>query len=67
MAKVKVYGDRWETVESLGEGGQAHTFLVTDREGDGETRYVLKRLKNIPTPVAIFTPVLPATMFIPNR
>jgi len=42
-----VYGDRWQVVESLGEGGQAHTFLVTDIRGEGETRYVLKRLKNI--------------------
>ena len=43
----KIYGDRWETVDSLPEGGQAHIFLVKDRRGEGETRYVLKRLKNI--------------------
>ena len=43
----KIYGDRWEIVESLGEGGQAQTFLVTDLRGQGETRYVLKRLKNL--------------------
>jgi serine/threonine protein kinase len=43
----KVYGDRWEIVGSLGEGGQARTFLVTDTKGRGEIRYVLKRLKNI--------------------
>jgi serine/threonine protein kinase len=41
------YGDRWQVIESLGEGGQAHTFLVTDIRGEGKTRYVLKRLKNI--------------------
>jgi len=40
------YGDRWEVIKSLGEGGQAHTFLVKDIKGDNETFYVLKRLKN---------------------
>lgn len=43
----KIYGDRWETKTSLVEGGQAHTFLVTDIKGDSETHYVLKRLKNL--------------------
>src|SRR5438876_944465 len=43
----KVYGDRWEIIESLDEGGQAHTFLVKDVKGEGETIYVLKRLKNL--------------------
>jgi serine/threonine protein kinase len=43
----KTYDDRWEVIGSLGEGGQAHTFLVRDTEGQSETRYVLKRLKNI--------------------
>lgn len=41
-----IYGNRWETVESLGEGGQAHTFIVKDVKGGGDTRYALKRLKN---------------------
>lgn len=41
-----LYGERWDVVESLGEGGQAHTFLVRDIKGSGESRYVLKRLKN---------------------
>jgi serine/threonine protein kinase len=41
------YGYRWETIEQLGEGGQAHTFLVKDLQGSGEPRYVLKRLKNL--------------------
>jgi len=40
------YGDRWEVIESLGEGGQALTFLVRDINGTSETKYVLKRLKN---------------------
>jgi serine/threonine protein kinase len=43
---AKVYGNKWETVESLTEGGQAHTFLVKDRESDGSVTFVLKRLKN---------------------
>jgi serine/threonine protein kinase len=43
----KVIGDRWEIIQSLGEGGQAHTFLVKDLRGAGETPYVLKRLKNL--------------------
>lgn len=43
----QVYGDRWEIQKSLPEGGQAHTFLVADKKGDGKAQYVLKRLKNI--------------------
>jgi serine/threonine protein kinase len=39
------FGDRWERVGNLGEGGQAHTFLVRDLT-DGTTGWVLKRLKN---------------------
>lgn len=41
-----MYGNRWEVIESLPEGGQAHTFLVRDVKGGGQTKYVLKRLKN---------------------
>jgi serine/threonine protein kinase len=40
----QVYGERWEVVKTLGEGGQAHAFLVKDLLGDG--LFVLKRLKN---------------------
>lgn len=43
----KTYGNRWEILETLDEGGQAHTFIVRDNKGDGERHYVLKRLKNI--------------------
>lgn len=43
----KICGERWQVVKSLGEGGQAHTFLVTDNKEAGQTQYVLKRLKNI--------------------
>src|ERR671913_912847 len=41
----RIYGGRWETIESIGEGGQAHTFRVKDRR-DGSTNWILKRLKN---------------------
>lgn len=44
---AKIYGDRWEVKSPLGEGGQAHTFLVIDNKGDREAIYVLKRLKNV--------------------
>ena len=44
---AQLYGERWKVKESLGEGGQAFTFLVVDEKGDGSTSYVLKRLKNI--------------------
>lgn len=43
---ARIYGERWAVVESLGEGGQAHTFRVRDRR-DGSDHWVLKRLKNV--------------------
>jgi serine/threonine protein kinase len=48
-AMTLVYGNRWEVVEArpLGEGGQAQTYLVRDRNGDPAERYALKRLKNV--------------------
>lgn len=42
---AKSYG-RWRTVGSIGEGGQAHLFLVEDTKGEHPGRYVLKRLIN---------------------
>jgi serine/threonine protein kinase len=39
------WNDRWEWVEDLGGGGQAHTFMVKDLT-DGSTGWVLKRLNN---------------------
>lgn len=44
---AQIYGARWEIDSPLCEGGQSHTYLVKDRKGADETRYVLKRLKNI--------------------
>ncbi len=43
---AQVYGNRWEVINSLGEGGQAHTFLVRDKSGHNDEKFVLKRLKN---------------------
>ena len=48
-----IYGERWAIKKSLQEGGQAHTFLVTDVKGGNDNLYVLKRLKN-PTRVGRF-------------
>jgi serine/threonine protein kinase len=42
--KKKRFG-RWEIIEPLGEGGQAHTYMVRNTEDDS-TGWVLKRLKN---------------------
>src|SRR2546423_10412245 len=44
---VQTYSGRWQVIEPLGEGGQAHTFLVSDLKGEGDIKYVLKRLKNL--------------------
>lgn len=41
----RVYGDRWETQSNLGEGGQAHVFVVRDLQAT-DSLAVLKRLKN---------------------
>lgn len=41
-----MYGDRWRVIGSLGEGGQAHTFHVTDQQ-TGSAGFVLKRLINV--------------------
>lgn len=43
---AKKYGDRWEVQKHLGEGGQAHTYIVKDVRGGGDDEYVLKRLKH---------------------
>lgn len=43
----KIFGDRWENIQQIGEGGQSHIFLVKDKTGEFEGSYVLKRLKNI--------------------
>ena len=45
-SRRKTYGDRWQVVRSLGEGGQAHTFLVRDLDSGNPELFVLKRLKD---------------------
>lgn len=42
---ANIYGDRWKIIDSIGEGGQAHTFRVRDLTDDSKN-WVLKRLKN---------------------
>jgi hypothetical protein len=44
---MQIYGGRWETVASLGEGGQAYTYAVHDRAGEIPGLSVLKRLKKL--------------------
>ena len=41
---AEMYGGRWRTIRSLGQGGQARTFLVQDTTGELPGSYVLKRL-----------------------
>lgn len=43
---VKTFDNRWEIIETIGEGGQGQVFKVKDLT-DGNENYVLKRLKNI--------------------
>jgi serine/threonine protein kinase len=42
-----IIGERWRIRGSLPEGGQAHTFKVSDVCGADNQLYVLKRLKNL--------------------
>jgi len=42
---AKVFADRWEVIDTLGEGGQAHVFRVRDLQSPDE-HYALKRLRN---------------------
>ena len=46
---MAMYGNRWTVERSLGEGGQAHVFVVSDETGAYESA-VLKRLKNKESP-----------------
>lgn len=41
------FGNRWELIKQLGEGGQSHVFLVKDLTGEYSDNCVLKRLKNL--------------------
>jgi len=41
----KIFGDRWEIIRPIDEGGQAHIYLVKDLKIQDDKTYVLKRLK----------------------
>ena len=46
MAKgPRIYGGRWKTINTLGEGGQSHVYEVVDLEDSTQRTYALKRLK----------------------
>ena len=45
VSMPRTYNERWQTVESLAEGGQAHVFHVRDLRSPDD-HYALKRLKN---------------------
>ena len=41
----KTFGNRWEIIRPMEEGGQAHIYLVKDLKIQDDNTYVLKRLK----------------------
>jgi hypothetical protein len=41
-----IYGGRWKTIKSLGEGGQAQVFAVRDLQGAYTEEMALKRVHN---------------------
>lgn len=46
---AKLFGERWQVIESLGEGGQGWVYRVRDARaacGNPNATFVLKRLKN---------------------
>lgn len=43
----KIYGGRWETIRTIGEGGQSHVFEVKDLSGEMTGTFALKRVKNL--------------------
>jgi serine/threonine protein kinase len=45
MARRTKFGDRWEIIKSLSEGGQSYVFLVKDLSGEFTENCILKRLK----------------------
>jgi hypothetical protein len=44
--KSKPYGNRWQTIKTITEGGQAQIFLVKDKAGEYAELCVLKRVGN---------------------
>jgi serine/threonine protein kinase len=43
---AQCFGNRWENIKQIGQGGQSHVFLVSDKTGKLAGNYVLKRLLN---------------------
>jgi serine/threonine protein kinase len=43
---TQCFGNRWENIKQIGQGGQSHVFLVSDKTGKLAGNYVLKRLLN---------------------
>jgi len=41
-----VFGNRWQVIDSLGEGGQGWVYRVRDTQTANDDAFVLKRLKN---------------------
>lgn len=44
---ARIYGNRWQVVESLDQGGQASIFKVLDLQGSADDFFALKRLTDI--------------------
>ena len=47
MSRHKIFGNRWECVKQINEGGQSWIYYVRDLRGEFKRQIVLKRLKNI--------------------
>ena len=41
---TKIYGERWRTIGTLGEGGQSVVYRVVDTSGEHQGEYALKRV-----------------------
>jgi hypothetical protein len=63
---ARSFGTRWRVERSLGEGGQAHTFIVRDVTGEHPEAAVLKRLKNV-SRLERFAPGIHASREINHR
>lgn len=46
MSSPRCFGDRWEVIEAIDEGGQSYIYKVRDRNGEYTGQFVLKRLKS---------------------
>ena len=46
MPSPRCFGDRWEVIEPIDEGGQFYIYKVRDRNGEYSGQFALKHLKN---------------------